>query len=381
MNFKAVYHAYLVMKKDLTEFYRIKARLISMILLPTILMLLFGYMFPSEGTINHIPIAVVQQDQSPIAVLLYSQFIQAAESSKLFNVVTYSSLTEAENQLTAGNIYAIVIFRQGVGNSLASTGHADVEVIIDQLNPTVDSTTMAELSNIFSSLNVKSTFDYGFPANSQTINIHFSGLIPGAPSSFEFLAPGFIVMAVVLGGLQGLAMSISRERELGTLDGVLMTPISRFSIVIGKGLAQAVRGVISGTIIVIISITLFGVKIYGNIFLMALVLALGILSFIGLGIIATSLVNDQESAQLILMMIQLPMVFISGVMYPTLQLPTWLRDIAYLLPLVYTVSAFRAVMVLNAPISAISWQLTVLSVYVVVTFSIAVPLFQKMVTR
>ncbi|MBO3763350.1 MAG: ABC transporter permease [Thermoproteota archaeon] len=381
MNFKTVYYAYLVMKKDLTEFYRIKARLVSMILLPIILMLLFGYMFPSEGTINHIPIAVVQQDYSSIAIALYSQFVQSAESSKLFNVVTYSSLAEAENQLAAGNVYAIVIFRQGTGNSLASVGHADVEVIVDQLNPTIDSATIAELSSIFSSLNLKPTFNPGFSENTQAINVHFSGLIPGTPSSFEFLAPGFIVMAVVLGGLQGLAMSVSRERELGTLEGLLAAPIPRFSIVIGKGLAQAVRGIISGTIIVIISVTLFGVKIYGNIFLMALVLTLGILSFIGLGIIATSLVSDQESAQLILMMIQLPMVFISGIMYPTLQLPTWLRNLAYLLPLVYTVSAFKAVMVLNAPISVISWQLTALSIYTVVTFAIAVPLFQKMVTR
>mgnify|MGYP001773028944 FL=1 len=375
-----LYHLYVIMRKDLTEFYRVRARLVSMVLLPILLMLLFGYMFPSNGTITHIPIAIVNQDQSTSALSLLNSFVYMAQSGGSFNVITYASLSQAEQALLQGRVYAIVIFRQGIGQELSS-GKATVQVIADQMNPTLDQIVTEGIQQIFSQLNVQLSMNQGFPASLGTISVNFQGLIPGAPSSFEFLAPGFIAMSVVMGGLAGLAMAFSRERELGTMDGILMTPVSRFSIVMGKAMAQAVRGIISGVIIVILSILLFGVKIYGNIFLMALILFLGILAFTGLGIIATSFVSDQESAQMIMLMLEMPMIFISGIFYPVLQLPWWLRDIAYMFPLVYTVTGFRSVMVMNAPFSAVWNDVLVLLIYSIVTFAIAIPLFQRMVTK
>jgi ABC-2 type transport system permease protein len=376
-----LYHLYVIMKKDLTEFYRVRARLVSMILLPILLMLLFGYMFPSNGTITHIAIAIVNQDQSTGAINVINSFIYTPESGGTFNVITYSSLSQAEQALLEGKVYAVMIFRQGFGQEL-SAGSATVQVIVDQMNPTLDQIVTAGIQQIFSQLNVQLSIANGFPTSSfGTILVNFQGLIPGAPSSFEFLAPGFIAMSVVMGGLAGLAMAFSRERELGTMDGILMTPVSRFSIVMGKAMAQAVRGIISGIIIVILSILLFGVKIYGNVFLMAIILFLGILAFTGLGIIATSFVSDQESAQMIMLMLEMPMIFISGIFYPVLQLPWWLRDIAYMFPLVYTVTGFRSVMVMNAPLSAVWNDVLVLLIYSIVTFAIAIPLFQRMVTK
>jgi len=376
----SLYHLYVIMKKDLTEFYRVRARLVSMILLPILLMLLFGYMFPGNGTITHIPIAIVNQDQSTGAISVINSFIYMAQSGGTFNVITYSSLSQAEQALLEGKVYAVVIFKQGFGQEL-STGSATVQVIVDQMNPTLDQIVTAGIQQIFSQLNVQLSTARGFPAYFGTVSVNFQGLIPGAPSSFEFLAPGFIAMSVVMGGLAGLAMAFSRERELGTMDGILMTPVSRFSIVMGKAMAQAVRGIISGIIIVILSILLFGVKIYGNVFLMAIILFLGILAFTGLGIIATSFVSDQESAQMIMLMLEMPMIFISGIFYPVLQLPWWLRDVAYMFPLVYTVTGFRSVMVMNAPLSAVWNDVLVLLIYSIVTFAIAIPLFQRMVTK
>lgn len=384
MALESLYDIYLIMRKDLTEFYRIKARLVAMIALPVVLMVLFGYMFPSGGTVTHIPIAVVEQDQSTTGLSLAAKFTYAAQSSGMLDVVTFSDISEAENELTLGNIYAIVIFQQGVGQQLLSTGQADVQVILDQLNPSLDEAIRAETMQIFSSLSLElaASFSGALPgAPASPLTIQFQGLIPGAPSSFEFLAPGFIATSVIIGGLSGLAMTFSREKELGTLDGLLMTPVSRLSIIFGKGSAQVVRGLISGTLVFILSIVLFGVQVYGSLLLMALVLVLGVLAFTGIGILATSFVSDQESAQLIMLMIQFPMIFLSGVLYPVIQLPWWLKTISSFLPLTYIVSAFRAVMVLNAPLSAISRQVIILSIITALVFVVAVPMFQRSVTR
>ncbi|MFP3214756.1 MAG: ABC transporter permease, partial [Nitrososphaeria archaeon] len=180
-----LYHLYVIMKKDLTEFYRVRARLVSMILLPILLMLLFGYMFPSNGTITHIPIAIVNQDQSTGAINVINSFIYTAESGGTFNVITYTSLSQAEQALLEGKVYAVVIFRQGFGQEL-SAGSATVQVIVDQMNPTLDQIVTAGIQQIFSQLNVQLSIANGFPASSfGTILVNFQGLIPGAPSSFE----------------------------------------------------------------------------------------------------------------------------------------------------------------------------------------------------
>ncbi len=383
MALKFPYHIYLIMKKDLTEFYRIKARLVSMTMLPIILMLLFGYMFPSGGAVNHISIAVVQQDQTPDGLTLSNNFIYAAQSTKTFDVKTTTSLSWAENRITLGNIYGVVIFQPGVADQLRS-GSAQLEVILDQVNPTLDQEVKGGITQLFLDLQARLTpsFTNGIPSNTgPTINLQFEGLVPGQQSSFEFLAPGMIAMTLIIGGLSGLAMTFSREKELGTLDGFLMTPISRVSIIFGKGLAQVVRGFLTSGLVFAISIIVFGVHVYGNPFLMILVLMLGVTAFTGLGILATTFVNDQESAQLIIMMIQFPMIFLSGVLYPILQLPWFLRDVAALLPLTYVVSAFRAVMILNAPFQSISSQIIILSVFIVIVYSIAIPLFRRSVMR
>ncbi|MDG7048451.1 MAG: ABC transporter permease, partial [Nitrososphaerota archaeon] len=343
------YDIYIIMKKDLTEFMRIRARLVTMILLPIILIVLFGYMFPSTGSITHISIAVVNQDQSQAGLNIVSQFISSAQSSGLFNVISMGSLSSAQNQLVSGNVYAIIIFHQGLGQQLQSSGTATVQVIIDQANPSLDAAIQGELTQIFSSLRLSATLA---SASSSQVTPIYQGLIPQTSNTIEFLAPGLIAMTTILAGLSGLAMTFSREKELGTLDGLLMTPISRLSIILGKGFAQVVRGLASGVLVFILAMILFGVHIYGSILLMALVLTLGILAFTGMGIIATSFVSDQESAQLIMMMIQFPMIFLSGALYPVIQLPSWLRIISDILPLTYVISAFRSVMLLNAPFSA-----------------------------
>ena len=372
------------MKKDLREFYRIKSRLVAMILFPVILMVMFGYMFPSGGGIEHIPLIVVEQDMSPTGLALEREFVYSAQSQAYFDIIITSDLNKAINQLTMGNTYGIVIFNQGVGKQIDSTGQASIEIILDQLNPSLDMSVRSEVSLLFTSIQggLTPNFQSGMPPSTPlTVDIQFEGLVPGATSSFEFLAPGMIAMSLIIGGLSGLAMTFSREKELGTLDGLLMCPISRIAIILGKGFAQIVRGLIGASLVFIISITLFGVHVYGSALLMILVLFLGVMAFTGLGILATSFVGDQESAQLIIMMIQFPMIFLSGVMYPLLQLPGWLRTIAYCLPLTYVVSAFRAVMILDVPFYAISYQVYVLTIFTIVVFILALSLFERSVTK
>jgi len=180
--------------------------------------------------------------------------------------------------------------------------------------------------------------------------------------------------------MTGLPVAISQEKEVGTMDGMMVAPINRLSIILGKTLGQTARGLIQGVIIMALAVGLFGVTIHGSILLVFGLLLLGVFSFVGLGIVLTSVAKDQQTAQMMMMTLMLPMMFLSGVMFPIQQMPWYMQDISKFLPLTYAAETLRKVMVLGAGIPDIYTDLIILIVFGVVMITIAVPLFRRMMT-
>jgi ABC-2 type transport system permease protein len=215
----------------------------------------------------------------------------------------------------------------------------------------------------------------------QPIQTETQNIVPGGGNYFDFVAPGFIGMGVMMSGLTAVGVAIAREREVGTLDGLLMAPISRVSILLGKILSQTVRNLIQGIFIIILAVFIFGVHIRGDPLLIVTILLLGTLSFLGIGIVATSIAREQESAQFILGFLQFPMMFLSGVLFPIEQMPLPLQYVSKVLPLTYAVDALRKVMVLGVGIDGVAFQLLLLLVISAVTILIGVPLFDRAVRK
>ncbi|NLB77171.1 MAG: ABC transporter permease, partial [Crenarchaeota archaeon] len=190
-----------------------------------------------------------------------------------------------------------------------------------------------------------------------------------------------MMMTVMMSVMTGLPGAITMERELGTLDGVMVAPINRLSIILGKTLAQLARGLLQGFIILLLAVTLFGVTIHGSLLLVVGLLLLGVFSFVGLGITLTSVAKDQETATMIMMTTMFPMMFLSGIFFPVKMMPSFMQTISSFLPLTYASNAMRKVMVLGAGIPQIATELIVLIVFGAVLLAIAVPLFKRMMTR
>jgi ABC-2 type transport system permease protein len=142
-----------------------------------------------------------------------------------------------------------------------------------------------------------------------------------------------------------------------------------------------VRGVIQGSVVLILALALFGVTVNGPIWLVVLLLLLGIFSFIGLGIAITSLATDEETAGTFMMVLQFPMMFLSGVFFPIEQMPWYMQGISKALPLTYAIQAMRKVLVLGATPQDILLEIGVLLVFGIVMLVLAVPLFKKAMAR
>ena len=391
-----------IARRDLLDLWRSKMLLFFFLLFPLLLMSMFGYIYPpvpksnpNTGSIGtafpNLPVSLVQMDDGPAASTVAAQFIQLSQQQGLFKVSESTTYQAARDLLVQGNLKGIVIIPQGFSAALTAGQPATVQITVDETNPTIAATVQGEISALFniigsniSNQNIRD-MDPGAPVNPafiiQPISVTQVPLISGVSSSFEFLAPGFMALTVITGSLQGVATAISREKEQGTMDGLLVSPIPHISIILGKVTAQTVRGLIQGFLILGLSIILFGVRIYGSPIIMLIVMVLGTASFVGVGIILTAVAPDQETAQMMTVLLQFPMMFVSGILFPIDQMPAWLQTVGKGMPLYYAADALRKVIILNAPLTAIMPDVLILIVYTFLTMTIAIPLFEKAMRR
>ncbi len=423
--------------KDLLDFARNRMELIAFIIMPIFMMIMTGYIFPSEQSLKNISLGIVKNDtgklsQDIIAVL--EEMKIGEKNDKVFILQSMANLDEARKELKKGDLNAILAVPGDFSSSIEKGEQGVLTLITDQSNPQISSLLTGIIEKIIDGLASKvaieklvdmmSAFsilpkDKSMPPGSQTkpsdspskpvgnklvpfdsppflspvssgfnpqvlvkpFVIKTEGLVPGKQNYFQFVAPGIIIMVVVMAVMIGLAASISREKELGTLDGILVAPIPRICIILGKALSQTTRGLLQGSIVLLLSIFLFGVRIYGSISLVVLLLFLGVFSFIGLGILISALAAEQETAMTIMMTLTFPMIFLSGVFFPIEQMPGFMQIISKILPLTYAIEALRKVIILGAGISSLGKELTVLIAFGTATLAISVPLFNRIITR
>lgn len=391
-------HTLRIAWKDLTELFRNKFGLVLLIVMPLFMMVMVGFIYPSNGsTVNDLPVALVNEDAGFGNSTLPSQtFIMGLQQintqTHMLVLSNASSLADIKDRVQNGDINGGIVIPGNFSACLYSGEQGTIIIITDESNPQISATIKAALSAVFNEMgtllaqqNVQMINSTVTSNNSLAIvkpySIQTEGVVAGTPSYFDFIAPGIMAMTVMMSVMTGLPVAISQEKEIGTMDGMMVAPINRLSIILGKTLGQVARGLIQGLIILGLAVGLFGVAIHGSILLVFGLLLLGIFSFVGLGIVITSFTKDQETAQMLMMTIMFPMMFLSGIFFPIQQMPWFMQTISKFLPLTYASDALRKVMVLGAGIPAISTDLIVLIVFGIVMTAIAVPVFRRMMTR
>jgi ABC-2 type transport system permease protein len=335
-------------------------------------------------------LAIVRDDDSAVAHTFEAQFTDMAQSQRLFRILEYPDYGMARQAIVRGDVSGVMEIPQGFGACIHSGMQASVELTVDQTDSQVAATVQSEVTAIVGMVSARMSTSMIKSAMGDKIDPTFvvqpvsvSGvpLINGSSTTFQFLAPGFMALTVVMGTLNGVGTAISKEKEQGTMDGLMACPISMTAVVVGKTIAQTIRGLIQAMMVLGISMVLFGVRIYGSPFVMLIALVLGVMSFVGVGIILSTLAADQETAQMMMMLLQMPMMFLSGIIFPISQLPDWLKLFGKSLPLYYAADALRKVMILNAGLDVIQQDLTVLIVYAIVTMTIALVTFRKTMAK
>ncbi len=386
-------HTMRIAWKDLTELFRNRLGLILLIVMPLFMMVMVGFIYPSTGTATNLQVGLVNQDSGFNNSTLPSQsFITGLQTiNNQTHILVLSSVTseaDIKDMIQKGTLEGGIVIPRNFSESMLTGQQGTILIISDQSNPQISATIQGECTAIFDEMGTQLAQQRVQPLNAtnslavvQPFNIQTQGVVPGNPSYFEFIAPGIMAMTVMMSVMTGLPVAISQEKEVGTMDGMMVAPINRLSIILGKTLGQTGRGLLQGVIILVLAVSLFGVAIQGNILLVFALLLIGVFAFVGLGIVLTSFTKDQETAQMLMMTLMFPMMFLSGVFFPIQQMPWYMQDISKALPLTYASQALRKVMVLGAGVPDIMTELLVMIIFGTVMIAIAVPVFRKMMTR
>jgi len=391
-------HSLRIAWKDLTELWRNRLGLVLLVLMPLFMMVMVGFIYPSNsGSLSNLPVALVNEDagfgNSTIASQTFIMGLEQINSNTSMMVLSNaSSVSDIKDLVQKGDIQGGIVIPSNFTESILNGEQGMLTIVTDESNPQISATIQAVLSAVFDQMgtmlaqqNVQRLNPAVNESNSLAIvkpyNVQTEGVVSGTPSYFDFIAPGIMAMTVMMSVMTGLPVAISQEKEVGTLDGMMVAPINRLSIILGKTLGQTARGLLQGVIILVLAAVLFHVVIQGSILLVFGLLLLGVFSFVGLGIVITSFAKDQETAQMMMMTLMFPMMFLSGVFFPIQQMPWYMQDISKVLPLTYASQALRKVMVLGAGIPDITTELTVMIVFGVIMTAIAVPVFRRMMTR
>jgi ABC-2 type transport system permease protein len=351
---------------------------------------MFGFIFQDSTTaLSDVQVGVVIHDQGVYGEQVVDMFKEITTNLDSIQLVDVSTETQAKDKILSGEIKAALIIPQTFSNALQTQTQTNLMLIADPSNPTVSQSItqvfnglIEAVSNQFSQQLLAAGMPYSDPDFLlHPISITVENVVSGGGSYFDFVAPGFIALNVMTSGLTALGAALARERETGTLEGVLMSPIARISIILGKTVSNSIRNLLQASITITIAVLIFGISIRGNLLLIASILIIGTISFLGIGIVATSIAKEQESAQLVLGLLQFPMMFLSGVLFPVEQMPAFLQMISKVLPLTYAVEALRKVMILGAGIEAVIFPLIILIIIGAVTMAIGVPLFNRAVKR
>lgn len=382
-----------IMRKELLELTRNRLGLVLMVLMPFLMMIMFGFIYPSNTAMpENLPVAIIDLSRSGDSASFIAQLQAVSSSSVKMDFSTINSIEEARQLINRNELQGAIIIPENFATAVSQGKTANVTVLYDNSNPQVGMQVLAEATGLINGVSgmksATTVYQLGVKAGDtidpnavlQPYSPQAQGTIPGS-NYFDFLAPGLLMMIVMMSAMTGIPEGISQEKERGTFDGVLSSPINPVSIIIGKSVALTISGFIQGILVFILAVVFFGVHVQGSILLAFFLLFLGVFSFIGLGILFTSISEDQKTSTLIANLLMFPMMFVSGIMFPVQQMPWFMQWLSAVIPITYAADAMRKVMILNAGVQDVLPQIAILVGFGIVTMAIAIPVFKRSMTR
>ena len=351
-----------IIRKEFIQLFRDKRLLAIILVLPLVQLFLLSYAFSTD--VRNLPLVVFDQSHSPEGRALLDAY-SAADYFKL--AYSVGSDAELRSLIEKGAAGVGLIIPPDYASRLLE-GNAQVAFIVDGSDPSIANTALSAAQLIAQShstrLLVQKMERSGLnlklqpPVEVRTTVWYNPDLITA-----YFMIPGVIAMILFAITAMLTATSVVREREYGTIEQLIVTPIRPWELVVGKILPYVVLSLFDAFEVIAIGHYWFGVPLRSSLLLMALGCSLFLLSGLGIGLFASTIANTQQEALLTVWLTLLPAIFLSGFLFPTNNMPLFLQWISYAIPMRYFLKIIRVLMLKGVGIESIQAELIALAIF------------------
>jgi len=355
------------------EFIQLRRDRISfgmIVMIPLIQLLLFGYAI--NTTPRHMPMAVLLQEQSDVGRTI----LKAIENTRYFTLTKIvQSEEELDELIRSGAVLFGVEIPTNFERDLRRGDRPAMLVVADATDPVAAGSALASLSQLAVTAlqNERGLPDSGQPLFEIRTHARYN---PAATTALN-IVPGLIGTILTMTMLIFTALSVTREIERGTMESLLAMPITPFEIMIGKIVPYIIVGFVQMAIILGIGILLFGVPIFGSLFLLCALSTLFITTNLSIGYTFSTVAQNQLQAMQMSTMFFLPNILLSGFMFPFAGMPVWAQYVGEALPLTHFLRMVRAIMLKGATLYDLRYDTVVLACLMFVAMAIAVLRFRR----
>ena len=363
-----------LIRKEFIQIIRDPRTLALTLVYPLFMLFVLGFAFTDN--VSSISVAVLDQDQSSQSRAL----LTAYRVSDYFNLDHFVANEDEITQLIESNeVPVAIIIPPDYGKELVAGRVAQVGFVIDGSNPTIASTALSAATTIGQLHATRIDAERTMGSKAAQLPIDVRTQIWFNP---DMITPHFMIPALIGMILQFLltfltAISIVRERERGTMEQLIVTPIRSWELMVGKLIPYALIGFFATLEILVLGVSVFRVPINGSLMLLLTLSFLFLIAILGLGLLISTLANTQGEAMLTAMFFLLPAIFLSGFMFPLGTMPLILQIFSYAIPLRYFLVITRGIMLKGSGAQVLLPEIIALCITALVIISAAVVRFRK----
>lgn len=360
-----------ISKKEFWQIGRDKRTLMIIFILPVSLLILFGYAITLD--INMIKLGVYDKDRTEESRDFISGFI----GSSYFNIVSYAnSDAEVNELLDRGKVQCVVVVPVNFSKDLADKKNIKVQFLIDG----VDANTASIILNY---VNAATRF---YSTNFTKEFLAVKGIKPYQPvnvdtqfwynkdlDTTQFFIPGLIAMLLIIISVILTSISLVREKELGTLEQIRVSPVTSLELIFGKIIPYLIISLLIAYSILLIGYILFGIVIKGSHLFLFLGTICYLMATLSMGVLISTIADSQQVAfQMAMLLSQLPTVVLSGFVFPIESMPWPIQILTNITPAKFYIVILRDILIKGAGFEAYKMQMVYLIIFATILISIAV---------
>lgn len=365
-----------IIVKEFVQLVRDRRTLLMALLMPVIQLLLFGYAITTD--VEHLPTIVLDQSRSQESRALLQRFV----NSRYFDIrKTAANEAEIEREIDHGSSRVGIIIPPDFDDLLLAGRTAQIQVIVDASDPLIARSALSTADAVgqVTSLEIitRRFTRSGIAVTGLPLEVRSRAWYNPDLRSVNFMVPGLLAVILSMLTLMLTAMAIVRERELGTLEQLVATPIRKAELMLGKILPYVVLGYADITLALIIGAYWFKVPIRGSLLLLYGLTLIFYLATLGQGILISTISRTQRQAMQASFFAFLPTILLSGFMFPREGMPVIIQWIGYAIPLTYFLIVVRGIILKGIGFLALINQIIPLAILGLFFFTVSVVRFQK----